>query len=121
MMALLLAAAACLPVEGDRILMKDLSAAVAAFTGLDPDEALGFTPAPGAQRRFSAGELQRLAGRQGITAEIAPVCFERKLEMLTQDQILAALRKALPEKAQIEVVEFSRERVPQGALEFART
>ena len=55
MMALLLAAAACLPVEGNRILMRDLSAAVAAFAGLDPEEPLGFTPAPGAQRRFSAG------------------------------------------------------------------
>src|SRR2546423_14368665 len=102
MMALLLAAAACLPVEGDRILMKDLSAAVVAFAGMDPEEALGFTPAPGAQRRFSAGELQRLAERKGITAEIEPVRFERKREILTREQILGALREGLPEKAQIE-------------------
>src|SRR5437762_13675240 len=102
MMALLLAAAACLPVEGDRILMRDLSAAVAAVAGLDPEEPLGFTPAPGAQRRFSAGELQRLAARKGIAAEIEPVCFERKRDPLTRERILAALREGLPEKAQIE-------------------
>src|SRR3954468_22689049 len=116
MMALLLAAAACLPVEGDRILMRDLAAHVEAFAGLDPEEALGFTPVPGAQRRFSAGELERLAARKGITAQIAPVCFERKLEALTGEQVLAALREVLPEKAQIELLEFSRERVPKGTL-----
>src|SRR5882724_9046151 len=121
MMALLLAAVACLPVEGDRILMRDLAAAATAFARQDPGEALGFTPAPGSQRRFSTGELDRLAARKGMTAEIEPVCFERKLEALTQDQVLAALREALPEKAQLELIEFSHLRVPKGRIEFARS
>jgi len=121
MMALILAVSACLPVEGDQILMRDLAAAVTAFAGQDPEEALGFTPAPGSQRRFSAGELDRLAARKGIAAAMEPVCFERKLEALTQAQILAALREALPEKAQVELIDFSHARVPKGPLEFARS
>ena len=121
MMALLLAVSACLPVEGDQILMRDLATAVVAFAGQDPDEALGFTPAPGTQRRFSAGELDRLATRKGIAAGMESVCFERKLETLTQEQILAGLREALPEKAQIELIEFSQTRVPKGRIEFARS
>src|SRR6266481_4496439 len=121
MMALLLAAVACLPVEGDRILMRDLAATATAFARQDPGEALGFTPAPGSQRRFSAGELDRLAARKGITAEMEPVCFERKLEALTQEQILGALREALPEEAQVELIDFSHARVPKGPLEFARS
>ena len=121
MMALILAVSACLPVDGDQILMRDLAAAVTAFAGQDPEEALGFTPAPGSQRRFSAGELDRLAARKGIAAEMEPVCFERKLEALTQEQILAGLREALPEKAQIELIDFSHARVPKGPLEFARS
>ena len=47
MMALLLTLGACLPVEGDRILARDLAAAIPAFLGLNPEEILGFTPAPG--------------------------------------------------------------------------
>ena len=121
MMALILAVSACLPVEGDQILMRDLAAAVTAFAGQDPQEALGFTPAPGSQRRFSSGELDRLAARKGIAAAMEPVCFERKLEALTQAQILAALREALPEKAQVELIDFSHARVPKGPLEFARS
>src|SRR5258708_19269327 len=100
MMALILAVSACLPVEGDRILMRDLAAAATAFARQDPEEALGFTPAPGSQRRFSLGELDRLAARKGIAAEIEPVFFERKLETLTQNHPLAPFRAPLPETAQ---------------------
>src|SRR5258708_4547454 len=121
MMALILAVSACLPVEGDQILMRDLAAAVTAFAGQDPQEALGFTPAPGSQRRFSAGELDRLAARKGVTAGMEPGCFERKLGAFTQEQILPAFREALPEEAQLELIEFSHTRIPKGPLEFARS
>jgi flagella basal body P-ring formation protein FlgA len=121
MLPLLLAIAACLPVEGDRILMGDLASALPAFSGLPADESIGFAPAPGAQRRFSPGELDRLAARKGIAVETEPVCFERKMEVLTEEKILDALRESLPDGAQLRLIEFSQGSVPKGALEFPRT
>jgi hypothetical protein len=115
-----LAIGVCLPVDGDRILMRDLAAAIPAFTGADGEQSIGFTPAPGTERRFSAGELIRLAERYGVAAEPTPVCFARKLEAPTKDRLLAALRQALPPEAQVEVVDFSRFSIPQGQIEFSR-
>ena len=112
-MALLLAAAACLPVEGDRILMRDMATAVAAFAGLDPMETIRFHAGAREHTPVFAGELERLAARKGIAAQIAPVCFERKLEALTKEQILAALQHGLPEKAQVELIEFSQRAVSE--------
>src|SRR5205814_8410934 len=119
--AVLLAVQSCLPVDGGRIRMRDLAAAAAAFSALDPEESVGFAPAPGSQRRFSAGELERLAVRKGIRADSEPVCFERKLESLTKEQVIAALRESLPEGAQMELIEFSQTRIPKGAIEFPRS
>lgn len=121
MMALLLTLGACLPVEGDRILARDLAAAIPAFLGLNPEEILGFTPAPGTQRRFSSAELGRLAARHGVTGQIEPVCFERKMEDITKEQVTAALRQSLPANAELELIEFSRVRIPKGLLEFPRS
>src|SRR5882724_8043209 len=104
---LLLAVAACLPVGGDRILIGDLVAAIPAFAGSDAAESIGLSPAPGVQRRFSAAELSRLAERKNVTGPIEPVCFERKLEALTSEAVLAALRAALPEGSELELIEFS--------------
>jgi flagella basal body P-ring formation protein FlgA len=115
-----LAIGACLPADGDRILMRDLAAAFPAFASADGEQSIGFTPAPGAERRFSAGDLIRLAARYGVTLEPRPVCFARRLEALTEDRLLAALREELPPEAQIEVVDFSRVSVPQGRIEFSR-
>jgi flagella basal body P-ring formation protein FlgA len=115
-----LALGACWPVEGDRILMGDLAAAVPEFSSAAAGESIGFTPFPGSQRRFSAGELSRLAASHGIVAEPGPVCFERKLEALTRERLLAALREALPAGAHLELADFSRVNIPQGTLEFSR-
>lgn len=115
---LLLAVAACLPVDGDRILIGDLARAIPAFAESDATESIGYSPAPGAQRRFSAGELSRLAARKGVTATVEPVCFERKSEGLTRERVLAALRESLPEGAELELLEFSQTRVPSGSIEF---
>jgi flagella basal body P-ring formation protein FlgA len=118
MLALLIAAGACVPLSGDRILMGDLAAAVPAFKTLDAQEAIGYTPAPGAIRRFPAGELDRLAERHGIASRSDPVCFEREMETLTSERITGALRAVLPEGAQLELLDFSRGSVPKGTLEF---
>src|ERR1700722_9957036 len=98
-----LALSACFPVEGDRILMRDLAGALPVFEKADSQQSIGFAPAPGAQRRFSAGELNRLAARNGIAGDdMSSVCFERKLTPLTRAQVLAALRAALPPGAEFE-------------------
>ena len=117
----LLALTACFPVKGDRIVIGDLAAINPAFAQSDPDQGIGFAPEPGAQRRFSAAELSRLAARNGAAgAAVEPVCFERHLEALTKEQVLAALREALPPGAELELIDFSQTRIPAGALEFPR-
>ena len=42
----------CLPVEGDRILLRDLAAALPAFAESDPNESIGFAPARGRSGAF---------------------------------------------------------------------
>ncbi len=119
---LLLAVGACLPVEGDRIVIADLVAAIPEFAQSDTKESIGFAPAPGSQRRFSAGELNRLAARKGVTAAtIGPVCFERKLEALTKERVMTALRESLPAGAELELIEFGPRQVTNGNLEFPRS
>jgi flagella basal body P-ring formation protein FlgA len=115
---LTLAAGACLAIDGDRILMSDLAAAIPAFSAAEGSESIGFAPFPGSQRRFSAGEVSRLAAGRKIATEPEPVCFERKLETLTPERLLAALREALPANAQVELIDFSHVRIPHGRLEF---
>ena len=119
--SLLLAAGACLPVEGDRILIADLVAAIPEFAQSDTAESIGFTPAPGSQRRFSAGELSRLAARKGVTAAIQPVCFERKLKALAKDRVMTGLRESLPDGAELELIDFGPAQVASGNLEFPRS
>ena|SRR5579859_1724579 len=116
-----LALSVCFPVTGERILMRDLAGAVPAFAAADAEQIIGFAPAPGAQRRFSAGELSRLAAGSGLAIQTAGVCFERKLTPLTKEQVLSALRASIPAGAELELLEFSHLRIPDGTLEFSRS
>jgi flagella basal body P-ring formation protein FlgA len=100
--------------------MRDLTAAVPAFAMADAEQIIGFAPAPGAQRRFSAGEVSRLAVSNGVVVEAAAVCFERKLTALTQEQVMTALRASLPAGAELELLEYSHVRIPEGTVEFSR-
>ena len=79
MMAILLAAASCVAVDGDRILARDLASASAAFATVEPDAELGYAPAPGASRTFHPAELKRMIARHGGTpgGEVGPLCIER--------------------------------------------
>ena len=71
--------AACLPVDADRILAKDLSVARPEFAALDPETEIGFAPNPGVIRVFQVSELVALAQKFGITenAKLQSVCFVR--------------------------------------------
>ncbi|MGE5567830.1 MAG: flagellar basal body P-ring formation chaperone FlgA [Rhodospirillales bacterium] len=116
-------AATCISVEGDRIRAADVAAAIPAFAALAPEVELGYAPAPGARRMVSPGELARMAARHGIALQAAPgLCIERAMQHLTEEGVLAALRAAVgnPE-ARIELLDYSRYRVPRGELEFPRS
>jgi flagellar basal body P-ring formation protein FlgA len=121
---IILLLAACLPLQGssDRITARDLSAVEPALAQLPSDTALGYAPAPGAQRVFGAAEMERLATRHGVRLQSArEICVEWPLVPLLAERLLEVLRAALqlPE-ARIELVEHSRYPVPAGEIEFPR-
>src|SRR5205814_4782757 len=116
-----LAVSACFPATGDRILMRDLTAAIPAFAVADAEQIIGFAPAPGAQRRFSAGEISRLAGSNEIAIDAAGVCFERKLTPLTKEQVMTALRASLPQAAELEPLELSHAPTPAATPQYSRS
>jgi hypothetical protein len=71
--------AACLPVEGERILGKDIAAANQEFRALDPAAEIGFAPRPGVTRIFQRAELATLARKFDIELKtrLESVCFVR--------------------------------------------
>jgi len=124
MIAPLVLMAACLPLDSghDRVSVGDLAAAVPGLASLPGDTALGYAPAPGTRRVFSAAELARLAARHNISLDaVHDVCVEYPLEEVKAERLLPAMRQALaiPE-ARLEVVEHSRYPTPRGEIEFPR-
>lgn len=118
---LLPAAAACRAVEGDSILARDAAAETDLFRALDPQMRLGFAPLPGARRTYSGQELLAIARRAGLRADTAPaaICFERAVQPLNREALHDALLAALGvEGAELEVLDFTREPMPAGQLEF---
>src|SRR5437879_4336875 len=114
---------ACQAIDGDRILGKDLAAAEAALSALDPDLEMGAAPLAGARRVVQAEELARWARQHGVTisSALSPICFERVTEPLTAEALLPALRQALAmDAAEIEILDYSHSGVPRGTLEFTR-
>ena len=113
-------AAACIVVQGERILLSDLASAVPAFRAAPAGESLGLTPGPGARRLVGPVELARLAARYNVAWDDGPgVCFERASEVLTEARVREALEAALRnEPGTWKVVDFSRYPAPRGTLEF---
>jgi flagella basal body P-ring formation protein FlgA len=111
-------AAECVPVAGGRILARDLARAMPAFAGLPPEMALGYAPAPGSRRVYSAAELRRLAESHGLTVDPGvDACLVRPAGTLTRELVTAAMQLTVP-KAHNEVLELSRQPVPPGELRF---
>ncbi len=111
---------ACWPLasEAERITAGDLARAVAAFASVPAETPLAPAPEAAIPRVLRASELRRLAARW----EIGPVpetdvCFTRRVAPLDRPRLLAALREQLPE-ARIELLDFSRQPVPEGTLVF---
>ena len=110
----------CQPVEGARILARELAVAVPEFAALDPQLAVGFSPVPGSRRVMHASDVLSLARRYSIEVS-APknVCFEWPMRSLERAAVLEAMKASLGlPGAEIAIVEMSRYPVPAGPLEF---
>ncbi len=116
----LLAAAACVLVDGDRILMADLAKSMPAFSAAPGTEPIGLAPAPRVRRTFFWRELDRLGKAHGIEVPAgAAACFEGASETLTEARVMEALKRAPHDsQATVTVLEFSRYPLPHGELEF---
>jgi flagella basal body P-ring formation protein FlgA len=92
------------------------------LASLPAETVVAWAPAPGAQRLFSAAELKHLAERLGAAgpAPVGDVCVERRVEPLDAARVLTALRSQLPE-TNIALLDYSRQPVPEGTLEFPIT
>ena len=117
------ATAACIAVPSDKILARDLSAAIPLFQALDPEAIIGFSPFPGTERVLSSRELLLTARRYGLAfpaGEPAPsVCVQRIVHSLSIEELRAALLSALDNpEARLEILEFSNKPVPPGRLVF---
>lgn len=111
--------AACLPVTGGRILGRDLAMADARFTALPATLTVGFPPMPGAQRIYTAADLQHLARVNGIQAgRFSDICFELPMRRFAEADAVAAMRRVLPAEAELKIVELDGIDVPVGTVEF---
>jgi flagella basal body P-ring formation protein FlgA len=111
--------ARCLPVTGDRIAGADLTAADPKFFSLPASLQLGYAPAPGAGRVFTAAELQRIARANGIQAvDFADICFEIPVHVPADAEFVQAMRPALPAGATLRLIDMARAAIPSGKLQF---
>jgi flagella basal body P-ring formation protein FlgA len=114
-----IASAGCLPVTGNRILGSDLARANPQFSALPASLTVGYAPAPGAKRIYAATDLERLGRANGIPlTNPADVCFEVPMQQIREEDVVAAMRRALPAGAALKIVELAKPDVPAGQLEF---
>jgi flagella basal body P-ring formation protein FlgA len=114
---------ACVPVERDHILARNVVSLIPEFRELPGEEVVGLAPLPPARRLMSSGELVHIARKFGLTlAAPVDVCFEYPTEILTRERIIEQLKRSVDAPdASIELIEFSRYPVPRGELSFPRT
>jgi hypothetical protein len=112
--------AACVAVDGERILVSDLARALPVFAQAPGGEDAGLAPSPGGRRTLGVRELELVAARYQVQLPPgAAACFERRLEPLDRERVLAALAPALRNtKGTWELLEVSRYPAPPGGLEF---
>lgn len=115
----LILAAACLAIDGEKILLSDLARAIPAFSAAPPGEAIGLAPTPGVRRLIGPAEIGKAAARYGVELPPQPttVCFERSAEPLTEERVTEELRKALAGENWT-LVDFSHYPVPRGEIDF---
>jgi flagella basal body P-ring formation protein FlgA len=110
---------ACLPVTGSRIFGRDLAQADSRFSVLPATLAVGFAPAPGTKRVFTARELERILRANGIAGAVdREICFEVPLRRLTVDEASAAMQRGLPAGSSLTIEELIQSDLPAGEAEF---
>ncbi len=117
--------AGCITVSSARITAGDLSGAVPAFHALEPATLVGATPRPGMQRIFTRRQLIQFLQKTGagdvLDGAIADICVERRVVPIAHSQMQEALLEALGvADAEIDLIDFSQQPLPPGALEFRR-
>ncbi|MFZ0935357.1 MAG: flagellar basal body P-ring formation chaperone FlgA, partial [Bryobacteraceae bacterium] len=82
---------------------------------------LALAPMPGVVRVFRPLELSQLAARWHLSpAPGKGLCVAWPVKTLDPERLLTAMRQSLPTAA-IEILDFSRQPVPEGPLEFPRS
>lgn len=110
----------CVAVSGDQIRAGDLAPLAAAFSSLDPQTFVGYAPLPGLQRRLTSNDMQRALGARAAALELpASVCVVRAASAIGGDEILYAMRAALPEDAELDLLDWTAAAVPAGRPEFS--
>jgi hypothetical protein len=138
----------CQVVAGNRILGRDLAAAVPELVGLDPEAGIAPAPLAGVERVLHTEEVARIALDHALPppGRTIEACFVRKTSILTPEQLALAIEQAfgadragppsqVPSLAsqvpshvpsyvppqvpnRVEILDFSRYPVPEGKLEF---
>lgn len=112
--------AGCIAVSGDRILAGDLAPSVAAFSAIDPRTVIGYAPLSGLERRLTRSELRHALGSRGAAADLpASLCVVRRTARIRPEEILAAMRTALPEDAALELIDWTAAAMPAGRPTFS--
>ena len=111
----------CIEVRGNRITLADLAARVSEFGALPGSEVVGLAPHPGVHRTFRSEEIQAIGRKHGLELATPPgVCVQRAIRWLRRDEILKAMRAALPfEPSTLLVHEWSRFPIPDGEVTFS--
>lgn len=109
----------CLPVADGRINAADVAVALPGLPAASYDVSLGHAPDPGYVRWWRGNELARLANRLGIADKtLRDFCVQRDVSSYTKEEILAALRSAVPPGVQVDLADYCRTLVPKGQLSF---
>jgi flagella basal body P-ring formation protein FlgA len=113
--------APCEMIANDRILGEDLAKIVPGFLDKMPgDTVIGYSPAPGTRRIFTAVELNRIGAPYGVAvAPDAEACFEWSVQPLNKDVVRAAILDSLQSSdARIDVLAISGSLAPAGKISF---
>ena len=127
LLLVVLRAAACTAVEGERIVAGDVARAVPAFRSVAPETDLGPSPSPGVRRVLSRVQLSRIAQENGFPSVDLPnsLCLERLQKTLEAGTVLLAIESSAREifpgqELRVELVDHFRHPLPPGSLRFRR-
>ena len=114
-----LAEAPCVLVNQSSVTAGDLAAAIPEFRAIAADRHLVWAPAPGLTRWLRAAELRAIAARESVAvATGSTVCLQRRTVVISEEQVVDALRERLPAGSEIRIVDYCRLPMMPGRLRF---